>query len=273
MTRWSSSAAPRWVDMTSTPHAATLLHDQAVFITGAGQGIGHSVALGLAAMGAQVLASDVNGEAAQETAALIIAAGGTASAQALNVVDADACRAAAEQAARSMQPSRKLLLVNNAGVRPKHAFDSDDRDAQWQRTLDINLGGARNTIHAFQSLLASAGGCVVNVGSIAASRAAASSIAYSTSKAAVEMLTKVMALELAAQGIRVNAVAPGVMLTAMTEKTRQDPQHVEYMLRRIPMKRYGEPHEIAGPIAFLASPLASYMTGVVIPVDGGYLIS
>ena len=80
-------------------------------------------------------------------------------------------------------------------------------------------------------------------------------------------------LELAAQGIRVNAVAPGVMLTAMTEKTRQDPLHVEYMLRRIPMKRYGEPHEIAGPIAFLASPLASYMTGVVIPVDGGYLIS
>ena len=87
------------------------------------------------------------------------------------------------------------------------------------------------------------------------------------------MLTKVMALELAAQGIRVNAVAPGVMLTAMTEQTRKDPAHVAYMLRRIPLKRYGEPREIAGPIAFLASPMASYMTGVVIPVDGGYLIS
>ena len=87
------------------------------------------------------------------------------------------------------------------------------------------------------------------------------------------MLTKVMALELAPQGIRVNAVAPGVMLTSMTEKTRQDPKHVEYMLRRIPLKRYGEPHEIAGPVAFLASPLASYVTATVLVADGGYLAS
>ena len=165
----------------------------------------------------------------------------------------------------------QLLLVNNAGLRPKHAFDSEDRDAQWQRTLSVNLDGARNTILAFEALLAQTQGCVVNITSLAASRAAAHSIAYSTSKAALEMLTKTMALELAPKGIRVNAIAPGVMLTSMTEQTRKDPKHVEYILRRIPMKRYGEPAEIAGPVAFLASSMASYITATVLNVDGGYL--
>lgn len=254
--------------MTSNP---TLLTGHTVFITGAGQGIGAAVAMGLAGMGAHLVASDVSGDAAERTAQAIRDAGGIASSVPLDVANAEACNAAA--AALQLPSGHKLVLVNNAGVRPKHAFDSADRDEQWQRTLDVNLGGARNTIHAFQALLADSGGNVVNISSIAASRAASSSVAYSTSKAAVEMLTKVMALELAPQGIRVNAVAPGVMLTSMTEKTRQDPKHVEYMLRRIPLKRYGEPHEIAGPVAFLASPLASYVTATVLVADGGYLAS
>ena len=244
---------------------------QTAFVTGAGQGIGEAVAIGLANMGAHVIASDVNGEAAANTAKQILAQGGTTSHCQLDVADAEACNAAA--AALKLPAGHKLLLVNNAGVRPRHAFDSDDRDAEWQRTLDINLGGTRNMIHAFQALLASTSGSVVNMGSIAASRAAAGSIAYSTSKAAVEMLTKVMALELAPQGIRVNAVSPGVMLTAMTESTRKDPKHVEYIMRRVPLKRYGDPAELAGPIAFLGSSLASYITGTVLSVDGGYLIS
>ena len=216
------------------------------------------MALGLAAMGAHLVVSDLDGEAAAATAADIRSRGGVASSLALDVADAAACQAAA--AALSLPAGHRLVLVNNAGIRPKHAFDSPDRDAQWRRTMDINLDGARHS-----------GGNVVNVGSISASRASPGSIAYSTSKAAVEMLTKVMALELAPQGIRVNAVAPGVMLTGMTEQTRKDPRHVEYILRRVPLKRYGEPAEIAGPVAFLASPLASYITATVLNVDGGYL--
>ncbi|WP_240933238.1 SDR family NAD(P)-dependent oxidoreductase [Diaphorobacter sp. HDW4B] len=250
-----------------------LLKDHTVFITGAGQGIGKAVALGIAGMGALVFASDVNADAAAETAALILERDGKARGVQLDVTDQAACQQMAELLAQEIAPGHKLLLVNNAGVRPRHAFDSDDRDEEWQRTLDINLGGTRNMIHAFQALLASTSGSVVNMGSIAASRAAAGSIAYSTSKAAVEMLTKVMALELAPQGIRVNAVSPGVMLTAMTESTRKDPKHVEYIMRRVPLKRYGDPAELAGPIAFLGSSLASYITGTVLSVDGGYLIS
>lgn len=256
-------------------HAAHLpamhhfLSQQTAFVTGAGQGIGQAVAQGLAAMGAYVVVTDINESAAQTTAQSIRDAGRHAHALCLDVSDAAACRAAAQ--ALQLPADHKLLLVNNAGLRPKHAFDSEDRDAQWQRTMAVNLEGARNTILAFEDLLARSQGCVVNVTSLAASRAAASSIAYSTSKAALEMLTKTMAIELASKGIRVNAVAPGVMLTSMTEQTRKDPKHVEYILRRIPMKRYGEPIEIAGPIAFLASPMASYITATVLNVDGGYL--
>ena len=250
------------------------MHDQflaqhTVFITGAGQGIGQAVALGLAAMGAHLVVTDLRADAAADTATQICTAGGTATSQALDVADAAACNAAA--AALQLPAGHRLVLVNNAGIRPKHPFDSADRDDQWRRTMDINLDGPRHTILAFQALLAASGGNVVNIGSISASRASPGSIAYSTSKAAVEMLTKVMALELAPQGIRVNAVAPGVMLTQMTEQTRKDPKHVEYILRRVPLKRYGEPGEIAGPVAFLASPMASYITATVLNVDGGYL--
>ena len=85
------------------------------------------------------------------------------------------------------------------------------------------------------------------------------------------MLTKVMALELAAQGIRVNAVAPGVMETPMTEGSRNDPARRAYLMTRIPMKRFGAPSELVGPVVFLASPMASYVTGAVVNVDGGYL--
>ena len=245
------------------------LAQQTALVTGAAQGIGQAVAEGLAAMGAHVVAADIDGAGAAQTAQRIRDAGHHAQSLALDVADAAACRAAA--AALQLPAGHRLLLVNNAGLRPKHAFDSADRDALWQRTLAVNVDGARNTILAFEALLAASQGCVVNVTSLAAQRAAGSSIAYSTSKAALEMLTKTMALELAPKGIRVNAVSPGVMLTRMTEQTRKDPEHVAYMLRRIPMKRYGAASEIAGPIAFLASPLASYITAAVLPVDGGYL--
>ncbi len=242
--------------------------DALVVVTGAGQGNGAALAEGLAELGARVLALDIDGETAAATARRIAVRGGRSQSQALDVRDASACAALAAKLA--LQPGERLVLVNNAGVRPRHAFDDTARDQAWREAMAVNVDGVRNMILALRPLLAG-GGCVVNIGSISASRASGGGIAYSPSKAAAEMLTKVMALELAAEGIRVNAVAPGVMETPMTEASRADLQRRGYLLQRIPLKRFGQPGELVGPVAFLASAMASYVTGATLAVDGGFL--
>jgi len=245
-----------------------LLEGHAVLVTGAGRGNGAALAEGLAALGGLVIATDVDGDTAARTAMRVRTAGGRALAHALDVTNAAAC---AELAARLNLPGCTFVLVNNAGIRPRHSLDDRTRDEAWRAAMSVNLDGVRNTMLAFGPLLAATGGNVVNVSSISAARASPGGIAYSPSKAAAEMLTKVMALELAPQGVRVNAVAPGVMETAMTAASRADPGRRDYLLARIPLRRFGRPGELVGPVAFLASPLAGYITGAVLAVDGGYL--
>jgi NAD(P)-dependent dehydrogenase (short-subunit alcohol dehydrogenase family) len=137
--------------------------------------------------------------------------------------------------------------------------------------FDVNVLGGFNVLHAFLPALRQTRGCIINIASGAAFIAQGGALGYSGSKAAVKMLTETMAVDLARDGIRVNAIAPGVIETTMTEATRTNPQRLAGFLQRTPMGRIGQASEIAAPAVFLASAMASYVNAVTLVVDGGML--
>ena len=141
----------------------------------------------------------------------------------------------------------------------------------WQRVLDVNLNGVFNVTYAFLGALRETRGTIVNIASVASFIGISNTLGYSPSKGGVKSLTQALARELAPDGIRVNAIAPGVIATAMTESTRNDPERLAGFMSRTPLGRVGQPEELAGPVAFLVSDMASYVNGVTLPVDGGFL--
>ena len=246
-----------------------LLADKLALVTGAGSGIGRAIAVAYARAGARVILTDRLAGACAAALEETLAAGGEAWALEFDVTDADAALALAERASRDIGDVD--VLVNSAGVLIREGIDSPRARANIHRVVDVNLFGTFHAIHAFLPALRRTQGCIVNIASGAAFIAQAGCLGYSASKGGVKMLTQAMAADLAADGIRVNAIAPGVIDTPMTEATREDPERLQKFLARIPARRVGLASEVAQPAIFLASAMASYITGVTLPVDGGLL--
>jgi NAD(P)-dependent dehydrogenase (short-subunit alcohol dehydrogenase family) len=231
-------------------------------VTGAARGIGEGIATRFAADGAHVLLVDVIGEVEATAARLGQAA------LVKSVTDRDAGEAIAAAALKAF--GRIDILVNNAGIGgSKRLMDSDD--ALIDRIIDTNLASMMRITRALVPHLPKPGGRIINISSIFGLVGYPGTAAYAVAKAGVAQFTRQLAGDLAPEGILVNAIAPGVIETPMTAGHRQNPLYVKLQVEATPVERLGQPSDIAGPVAFLASDDANFVTGVVLPVDGGFL--
>jgi 3-oxoacyl-[acyl-carrier protein] reductase len=246
-----------------------LLQTHIAVITGAGSGIGRAIALGYAREGAQIVAVDVDGDAAAKTAAEITETGGTARHFTLDIADRAACRALAGQVGRIS------ILVNNAGIARRNGMTgaADAVVQDWEDIIAINLTGVFNVTHAFLEPLRASKGRIVNIGSIQSfvHIRTPSSPAYTASKHGVLGFTRALAAELGRDGVRVNAIGPGFIATPLNAGTRaSNPDAVKIFMDHTPLGRAGSPEDIVGPAIFLASDLSNYVTGSIVMADGGY---
>lgn len=240
-------------------------------ITGAAKGIGASIADVLAQQGMHVLIGDIDEMQARSKAEALTGTGRSASALQIDVGDPASVAAAFEVIDR--QCGRCDIVVNNAGIAKTFPFVDFPLDS-WQAHLAINVTGVLLCAQAgARRMMRERWGRIINIASVAGMRAVgAGRTGYGTSKAAVIGLTRQMAVELAEHGITANAVAPGPVDTPMT-RVLHSPEFRQSYTNAIPMNRYGTPEEIAAAVAYLASDGAAYVTGIVIPVDGGFLAS
>jgi NAD(P)-dependent dehydrogenase (short-subunit alcohol dehydrogenase family) len=233
-----------------------------IFITGATSGIGEAIAQAFVRDGAQVIATGATEQEVQKASSLANNKG----------IDFRVLDVRDDAAVQTMVKGIGELdvVVNCAGVIQR----SLELEAEaFARTIDINLNGTMRVCAAAREGLKARRGCIVNTASMLSFFGGGLVPGYSASKGGVAQLTKSLAIAYADDGIRVNAVAPGWIATPLTQALQDDPQRAAPILARTPMKRWGTPADIAGPVMFLASAQAQFVTGVILPVDGGYLIS
>lgn len=243
-----------------------LLKDQVAVVTGGSRGIGRAIALGLASQGAKVaVIYKGSKEAADALVQEIQAKGTSAVAIQADVADYDRVKAVVEEVEKTLGPVN--ILVNNAGMIHDDLFVRLEPD-QWNKVIQTNLGGTFNFCHAVAfPMMRRRAGRIVNISSVAAEYVNPGQTNYAASKGAINSFTKALAVELATRGVTVNAIAPGFIETDMSAAVRN--KAGDMIKKFIPMKRYGQPDDIANMAVFLAGPQSSYITGQVITVDGG----
>ena len=243
------------------------MQGKVALVTGAGSGIGWATARRFAAEGARVACVDRVADRARESVRAILAAGGEALAIEADVTDPVACERMVEETLKRF--TQLTTLVNSAGVRPE-ARDRAPAPPEWERVIGTNLSGTYLPTRASLSALGASGrGAIVNLASVYGLVGGSLSPAYAASKGAVVNLTRQMAVQ-CAPGVRVNCVCPGMIETPMTRALLDEPAFREAILLKYPLQRFGQPDEVASAILYLASDEAAFVTGVALPVDGGY---
>jgi NAD(P)-dependent dehydrogenase (short-subunit alcohol dehydrogenase family) len=240
---------------------SAIFSGRTVLVTGGTSGIGRAIAEAFAAEGAEVVVTGLT----EAEADACRGASGSLTAHALDVAD----QAAIDRLVAGF--ARLDVLVNAAGMilRDGHEFEPEG----FLRVLDVNLTGTLRVCRACRPLLAKNGGCIVNLASMLSFFGSGFAPAYSASKGGVVQLTKSLAIAWAGQGIRVNAIAPGWIETALTQPLYDNASRSGAIVARTPLGRWGRPEDVAGAVLFLCSPAAAFITGVVLPIDGGYSIA
>ena len=245
------------------------LTGKAAIVTGGNGGIGLGIARGLAAAGASVAVAARDADKTRAAVAELRATGATAVGVSVDVADEASVADAVARAADALGGAD--ILVNNAGIgirKPPQDYSADE----WRRVIAVNLDGAfLCSREVYPHMKRAGGGKIINIGSMTSVFGSDWVASYSASKGGVVQLTKSLAVAWAADNIQVNAILPGWIHTDLTAPIRQNfPERYEYIRSRIPNGRWGEPNEMGGAATFLASAASDYVTGVSLPVDGGY---